>query len=198
MEWVASTFLTTSEHGVSSITTAVVHTPAASSWVNWRPCRFKWTRPFRRKTKSCFCGVPSLFIWPLHNMACLMSAGKRLGAHGFKKRMICARPWHLKDVARGTIEHRQNYTCPFVLNQWAVGNSDVCLILRWLQCTVFTRNCIIGCSSAAWRKFRAFRIFVVCRKPTVYRVTQKWLNINILFKQRVWTDFCAILYVLKS
>jgi len=54
MEWVASTLHTTSEHGVSSITTAHAHTLAASSRLNWRPRRFKWTRPFRRKTKSCF------------------------------------------------------------------------------------------------------------------------------------------------
>jgi hypothetical protein len=55
MQWVASTLHTTSEHGVSSITTADAHTSAASSRLNWRPYRFKWTRPFRRKTKSCFC-----------------------------------------------------------------------------------------------------------------------------------------------
>ena len=55
MEWVASTLHTTSEHGVSSITTADAHTSAASSRLNWRPRWFKWTRPFRRKTKSDFC-----------------------------------------------------------------------------------------------------------------------------------------------
>jgi hypothetical protein len=58
MEWVASTLHTTSEHGVSSITiitTADAHTSAASSRLNWRPRRFKWTCPFRRKTKSGFC-----------------------------------------------------------------------------------------------------------------------------------------------
>jgi len=55
MEWVASTLHTTSEHGVSSITTADAHTSAASSQLNWRPCRFKWTRLFHRKTKSGFC-----------------------------------------------------------------------------------------------------------------------------------------------
>ena len=58
MEWVASTLHTTSEHGVSSITTittADVNTSATSSRLNWRPRRFKWTRPFRRKTKSGFC-----------------------------------------------------------------------------------------------------------------------------------------------
>ena len=60
-EWVASTLHTTSEHGVSSITTADVHTSAASSRLNWRPCRFKWTRPFRRKTKSGFCACAITF-----------------------------------------------------------------------------------------------------------------------------------------
>jgi len=55
MEWVSSTLHTTSEHGVSSITTADAHTSAARSRLNWRPRRFKWTRPFRRKTKSGFC-----------------------------------------------------------------------------------------------------------------------------------------------
>jgi len=37
MQWVASTLHTTSEHGVSSITTADAHTSAASSQLNWRP-----------------------------------------------------------------------------------------------------------------------------------------------------------------
>jgi len=55
MEWVACTLHTTSEHGVPSITTADAHTSAASSRLNWRPRRFKWTRPFRRTTKSGFC-----------------------------------------------------------------------------------------------------------------------------------------------
>jgi len=36
MEWLASTLHTTSEHVVSSITTADGHTSAASSRLNWR------------------------------------------------------------------------------------------------------------------------------------------------------------------
>ena len=50
---------TTSERGVSSITNADAHTSAASSRLNWLPPRFKWTRPFRRKTKSgsCACAI---------------------------------------------------------------------------------------------------------------------------------------------
>ena len=54
-EWVASTLHTTSEHGVSNITKADAHTSAASSRLNWRPRWFKWTRPFRWKTKPGFC-----------------------------------------------------------------------------------------------------------------------------------------------
>jgi len=61
MEWVASTLHTTSERGVSSITNADAHTSAASSRLNWRPCRFKWTRPFHRKTKSGFCACAITF-----------------------------------------------------------------------------------------------------------------------------------------
>jgi len=61
MEWVASTLHTSSEHGVSNITTADAHTSAANSRLNWRPRRFKWTRPFRRKTKSGFCACAITF-----------------------------------------------------------------------------------------------------------------------------------------
>jgi len=61
MEWLVSTLHTTSEHGVSSITTADVHTSAASSRLNWRPRRFKWNRLFCRKTKSGFCACAITF-----------------------------------------------------------------------------------------------------------------------------------------
>jgi hypothetical protein len=61
MEWVASTLHTTSERVVSSITTADAHNSAASSRLNWRPRRFKWTRPFRLKTKFGFCACAITF-----------------------------------------------------------------------------------------------------------------------------------------
>jgi len=61
MEWVASALHTTLEHCVSSITTADAHNSAASSRPNWRPRRFKWTRQFRRKTKSGFCACSITF-----------------------------------------------------------------------------------------------------------------------------------------
>jgi hypothetical protein len=61
MEWVDSTLHTSSEHGVSNITTADAHTSAAYNWLNWRSCRFQWTRPFRQKTKPGFCACAITF-----------------------------------------------------------------------------------------------------------------------------------------
>ena len=52
---------TTSERDVSSITTADAHTSAASSRLNWLALRFKWTRPFRRKTNCGFCACAIRF-----------------------------------------------------------------------------------------------------------------------------------------
>ena len=52
---------TTSEHGASISTTADAHTSAASNRRNWRPRWFKWTRPFRRKTKSGLCACAITF-----------------------------------------------------------------------------------------------------------------------------------------
>ena len=59
MQWVASTLHTTSEHGVSSITTADAHTSAASSRPNWRPRRFKWTLRFAERRNLVSARVPS-------------------------------------------------------------------------------------------------------------------------------------------
>ena len=56
-EWVASTLHTTSELGVSIITTADAHTSAASSRLNWRPRRFKWTRSVSAKDEIWFLRV---------------------------------------------------------------------------------------------------------------------------------------------
>ena len=61
MEWISGTLHTTSEHCVSSITTADAHTSAVISQLNWSPGRFKRTRPFRRKTNSGFCACAITF-----------------------------------------------------------------------------------------------------------------------------------------
>ena len=52
---------TTSEGGVSTITNTDAYTSTASSRLNWLPRRFKWTRPFRRKTKCGFCACAIRF-----------------------------------------------------------------------------------------------------------------------------------------
>ena len=49
------------ERGVTSITQADAYNSAASSRLNWRPHRFKWTRPFRGKTKFGFCACAITF-----------------------------------------------------------------------------------------------------------------------------------------
>jgi len=63
MEWVASTLHTTSEHGVSSITTADAHNSAARSRLNWRPppADLNGLVRFARKTKSGFCACAVTF-----------------------------------------------------------------------------------------------------------------------------------------
>jgi hypothetical protein len=90
MEWVASTLHTTSEHGVSSITTAYVHISAASSQLNWRPRRFKWTRPFRRKTKSGFYACAVTFQLASGSLIQSKGVGKDHKTNVFSK---CAFVW---------------------------------------------------------------------------------------------------------
>ena len=61
-EWVASSlalYLRSRCIQHTTITTADAQISAASSRLNWYPCQFKWTRPFRWKTKCgfCACGI---------------------------------------------------------------------------------------------------------------------------------------------
>ena len=91
---------TASGRSVSSITNADAHTSAASSRLNRLSRRFKWTRPFRRKTKSGFCACAIRFrtssmcgkmrVRPRLTGNCSVdrvcesreSAGSRTGNHG--------------------------------------------------------------------------------------------------------------------
>jgi len=65
MEWVASALLTTSEHGVSSITTADEHTLAASSRLNNAPADLNGLVRFAERRNLISARVPSHFNWPL-------------------------------------------------------------------------------------------------------------------------------------
>jgi len=62
MVWVASILRTTSEHGVSSITTADAHTWAASSRLNWRhPADLNGLVRFAERRNLVSARVPSRF-----------------------------------------------------------------------------------------------------------------------------------------
>ena len=64
LEWVTIKRHTTAEHRLARAVQTLqadVHSPPASSRLNWRPRRFKWTRPFPRKTKSGFCACAITF-----------------------------------------------------------------------------------------------------------------------------------------
>ena len=64
---------TPSQRGLSTITNADAHTSAASSRLNWLPRRFKWTRPFKRKTKTGFCACAIRFRTSSTDLRCAAS-----------------------------------------------------------------------------------------------------------------------------
>ena len=61
IDWVASTLYTTSEHGVSSITTTDAHTSAASSRLKWRPSDLNWLVRFAERWSLVSARAPSHF-----------------------------------------------------------------------------------------------------------------------------------------
>ena len=64
MEWVTSKRHMTAEHRLARVIQTLqadVYSWPASSRLNWRPSRFKWTRPFRWKVKSGFCACAITF-----------------------------------------------------------------------------------------------------------------------------------------
>jgi len=64
MEWVTSKRHMTAEHRLARAVQTLqagVHSSPASRRPNWCTRRFKWTRPFCRKTKSSFCACAITF-----------------------------------------------------------------------------------------------------------------------------------------
>jgi len=61
MELIASTLHTTSEHGVSSITTDDAHTSVASSRLNWSPADLNGLARFSERRNLVSAHVPSHF-----------------------------------------------------------------------------------------------------------------------------------------
>jgi len=104
------TLHTTSEHGVSSITTADAHTSAASNRPNWCPRWFKRTRPFRRKTKFSICvcvvtfqlaftsGISWGLRWPVRMADNLTTFMCRLSWN-----LGASTCWHHKGLSRGLL-----------------------------------------------------------------------------------------------
>ena len=70
IEWVASTLHTSSERGVSSITTADAHTSDASSRPNWPPTDLNGLVRFAERRNLVSARVPSHFNWPLPRELC--------------------------------------------------------------------------------------------------------------------------------
>jgi len=69
MEWVSSSLHTTSEHGVSNITTVDAHTSAAISRLNFRPSADLNGLVRSAERRNLFTArVPSHFNWPLSKL----------------------------------------------------------------------------------------------------------------------------------
>ena len=136
--WVASTLHTTSQHGVSSITTADAHTSAASSRLDWRLRRFKWTRPFRRKTNSGICACAITF-----QLASIKRWLRRLrvslrSLHGNKSHTYCNNRWPvtMETQSLPADTHRQTHS-----TQWQGQSSENVnkTFTRWFSTDLFLR-----------------------------------------------------------
>jgi len=81
MEWVASSLaLYVGTRSIQS-PSADPHSSTASSRLNWHPRRFKWTCPFRWKTKSGFCACAITFrTWytECHNDCSMCNINSRI------------------------------------------------------------------------------------------------------------------------
>ena len=83
MQWVASTLHTSSEHGLSSITSADAHTSAASSRLNWRPrADLNGLVRFAKRQNLVSARVPSHFKRSLLSLMDLITIGQsKYGRH---------------------------------------------------------------------------------------------------------------------
>jgi hypothetical protein len=106
IERVTSTLHATSEHGVSGITTADMHTSTPSSRLNWRPRRFKWTRPFRRKREIWFLRVCLHISNAVYHCGDETKNNEMVGARGVHQRErkckqeFCEETWRTETALR--------------------------------------------------------------------------------------------------
>jgi hypothetical protein len=109
IKWVDSTLHTTSEHGVSSITTADAHTSAASSWLNWRLADLNGLVLFAERRNLVSGRVPSHFkrsLLPI-NIQCRLSKAK-YGIKLTSVTLVTACRWML--YLTSTLTQELNYT----------------------------------------------------------------------------------------
>jgi hypothetical protein len=118
MEWVASTLHTTSEHGLSSITTADAHSSPVSSRLNWSHRQFKWIRPFRRKTKSGFYASAITFQTQSTGVLCIKHT---LLLHS-NDETSC--PFPLVNVWRRASGRNLNWFCPSICGGFPCREND--------------------------------------------------------------------------
>ena len=127
MEWVASTLHTTSEHGVSIITTADAHTSAASSRMNWRPpadlnglVRFAERRNlvsarapshFRRSLLSVWYETRVVNVFPVLKLTCVVH-------------YVCSQ-WRRDSGAWGVSIYLTTQCCMTVITRIRLSNQQV-------------------------------------------------------------------------
>ena len=121
---------TWSIHGLS----ADAHTSGACSRLNWRPRRFKWTRPLRWKTKSGFCACAITF------QTCSTSDWHRRRRHNWWRDLETKESWRNSTIIKGLSTRdweKATETCKCiwcqcgVLNWVATGYSFNSLLRRW-------------------------------------------------------------------
>ena len=140
MEWVASILHTTSPHGVSSITNADAHTSAASSRLNWRPRRFNWTRPFRRKTKSGFWACAITFQTQSTYQSTLRNISEEPRSHlyhgGSRKwrTYFCCLPSHIHSSTKIiTYDEFQFSAVTYLHSLWKQSNTCIRMTSRRIE-----------------------------------------------------------------
>ena len=172
MEWVAITLHTTSEHGVSNVTTADAHTSAASSRLNWRPCRFKWTRPFGRKMKSCFRACVITFQ--------LASANSRKSDQS-----------RMNDMAIREVSSKQQYNLPYCYVMlifpilFAVWSHTSTRLQSWHRFVEVLSLAFDGTRKALWSQ-------MTLRPPDSTHVPDK----GYVFRTSLWTKCSSEYYVI--
>jgi hypothetical protein len=126
MEWVASTLHTTSEHGLSSITTADAHTSAASSRLNWRPpADLNGLVRYAERRNLVSARVPSHFDWSLPKFLFLSRFSQECKETGGRVRLI------LRTGYVGCETHwRHCGFCECLI--WGLGSGIRCRLTQWL------------------------------------------------------------------